>query len=140
MPNYYVDSNIFFYAKIMDRKYGPSCSVIVRSIWEHRLNVTISSLILLEVSNALRKYGRVKDVAPEVRAISSLGIETYPMDASDVQEAAEIFEETKINPYDCLHAAIMKRYNLTQIISADREFDKLKWLSRIDPEKLSASS
>jgi uncharacterized protein len=136
MPKYFVDSNIFFYAKIMDRRYGESCSAIVRGIAEHRIDAVISSLILLEVSNALRKYGRAKDVAPEVRAISTLGIETYPMDASDVREAAELFEQVEINPYDCLHAAVMKRYNLTQIISADREFDKLSWLRRIDPEKV----
>ncbi len=136
MPKYYVDSNIFFYAKIMDKKYGPSCSAIVRSIASHQLGATISSLILLEVANALRKYGRPRDVAPEVRAISTLGLETFQMDSSDVREAAEIFDRVAINPYDCLHAAIMKRYDLREIISADKEFDKLQWLKRTDPQQL----
>jgi predicted nucleic acid-binding protein len=139
MPKYYVDSNVFFYSKIMDKKYGQSCSTIVRSIATRKLDVAISSLIILEVANALRKYGKAEDVAPEVRAISTLGIQAYQMEASDVQEAAEIFEQAGINPYDCLHAAIMKRYNLNQIISADKEFDRLEWLKRIDPENFPIS-
>ncbi len=117
----------------MDRRYGRSCSTLVRAIAGRRLDFAISSLILLEISNALRKYGWTREVTPEVRAISSLGIDVYPVDASDVREAAEIFDEARMNPYDCLHAAIMKRYHLTQIISADKEFEKLSWLNRIDP-------
>jgi predicted nucleic acid-binding protein len=142
MPKYYVDSNVFFYAEIMDKRYGQSCSEIVRNIAAGRLDAAISSLIVLEVANTLRKYGWAKDVAPEVRAISTLGIETYQVDASDVRDAAEIFfeeEEAEINPYDCLHAAIMRRYEATRIISADREFEKLSWLRRIDPEKHAVS-
>jgi uncharacterized protein len=140
MAKYYVDSNVFFYSKIMDKKYGQSCSVIVRNIAAHQLQACISSLVVLEVANALRKYGRPADVAPEVRAISTLAIETYQIDASDVREAAEIFEEIEINPYDCLHATIMKRYSVNQMISADREFDKVHGIKRVDPNAMHIES
>jgi uncharacterized protein len=136
VPKFYVDSNVFFYAKIMDKKYGESCSGIIRSIAARELDAAISSLVIIEVANALRKYGRSREVAPEVRAIASLGMETYTVDASDVQEAAEIFDLVGISPYDCLHAAIIRRYKLSQIISADKEFDKIDWLNRIDPQRL----
>jgi predicted nucleic acid-binding protein len=41
-----------------------------------------------------------------------------------------------MNPYDCLHAAVMKRMGLDEIISADKEFDKLRWITRIDPKSM----
>jgi predicted nucleic acid-binding protein len=84
----------------------------------------------------MRKYGLAEDVAIEVRAIFSLGIEIYGIDPTDAQEAAEIFSHANISPYDCLHAAVMKRNGLNEIISADKEFDKLNWITRIDPKSV----
>jgi len=91
-----------------------------------------SDLVAVEVANALRKYGLAKEVTAEVRAIFSLGLEVYRLDATDVREAAEIFLEAYIGPYDCAHAAIMRRNGLKEIISADQEFDKINWLKRLD--------
>jgi predicted nucleic acid-binding protein len=42
----------------------------------------------------------------------------------------------KISPYDCAHAAIMKRNGLSTIVSADKEFDRVNWLKRIDPKSM----
>jgi len=136
MARRYVDSNVFFYAKIMDGVYGKSCSNILRIIGSGEMKASTSVLVPLEVGNAMRKYGLVKEVASEIRAIFSLGIEVHGIDASDAQEAAEIFSGVKISPYDCLHAAVMKRVGLDEIISADKEFDKLKGITRIDPRSI----
>ena len=134
MARAYIDSNVFFYAKIMDRVFGQSCSSVVRDIASGKLQASTSALAVIEVANALRKYGLVKDVANEVRAIFSLGLEVYSVDGPDVQEAAEICEQAGISPYDCLHAAVMKRNGLDEIVSVDREFDKITWLRRLDPK------
>jgi predicted nucleic acid-binding protein len=136
MAKRYVDSNVFFYAKILDGVYGQSCSSIMRMIASDELKTSTSVLVPIEVANAMRKYGLSKDVAAEIRAIFSLGIEVYGIEASDAQEAAEIFSDAKISPYDCLHAAVMKRMGLNEIISADKEFDKLSWITRIDPKSM----
>lgn len=51
-------------------------------------------------------------------------------------EKQAIFGEANIGPYDCAHAAIMRRNGLKEIISADKEFDKLNWLKRLDPKSI----
>jgi len=94
----------------------------------------------IEVANALRKYGLGKDVKEEVRAIFSLGLEIYPLDPTDVREAAEIYAETGISPYDCVHVATMRKNSLNEIISADKEFDKIPWVKRLDPLLMSKRS
>ena len=71
MAKFYIDSNVFFYAKIMDRVFGGPCSEILRSLASGTLEASTSALVPVEVANALRKYGRSKDVAQEVRAIHS---------------------------------------------------------------------
>ncbi len=136
MPKRYVDSNVFFYAKIQDGVYGESCSQVLRMIASDELDAATSVLVPIEVANAMRKYGMAAEVAAEIRAIFSSRIDVYSVDGSDAQEAAEIFGGARINPYDCLHAAVMKRMGLDEIISADKEFDKLRWITRIDPKSM----
>jgi len=137
MAKLYVDSNVFFYAKIMDRVFGKACSEILSSIALDDLRASTSALVPIEVANALRKYGLAKDVSEEVRAILSLGLEVYTLDPTDALEAAEIYAATGISPYDCLHAAVMKKNGLSEIISADKEFEKIPWLKRLDPRVMS---
>lgn len=140
MVKVYLDSNVFFYAKIMDKVFGKPCSTVLRRVVSNELEASTSVLVPIEVANALRKYGLAKDVADEVRAIFSLGIEIYSIDGADGREAAEIYSEINISPYDCLHAAIMRKNGLKEIISADKDFDRLSWLKRFDPRSMARYS
>ena len=136
MGKVFVDSNVFFYAKIMDGVFGGACAGILRNLASGTLQGSTSALVPIEVANALRKYGRAKDVAPELRAIHSLGIEIFAIDSADAREAADIYDEAGISPYDCVHAAVMKRNGMNEIVSADREFDKVGWIKRLDPRDI----
>jgi len=40
------------------------------------------------------------------------------------------------SPYDCTHAAVMKKAATNTIVSADRDFEKVTWIRRIDPANL----
>ena len=133
MAKSYIDSNVFFYAKIDDKVFGPPCSSIIHRIAAGKLEAASSALVLVEVANALRKYGLGDEVAREVHAICSLIADIYAIDVTDVQEAAQIYGEAKVSPYDCLHAAVMRRNGVSAIISADRDFDKIRFLRRVDP-------
>ncbi len=133
MEPYYLDSNIFFYAKISDRKYGDACARILQELAEGKLSGATSTLALVETSNALRKYGRPSEVPDEVAAIYSLGLTVHELLNVDVRLATEIFAQTSVNPYDCAHAAIMKRVGLRNIVSADGHFEDIPGITRTDP-------
>jgi len=130
---YYFDSNIFFYAKIRDKKYGDACARILHYLVEGKLSGATSTLALLETSNALRKYGRSSEVPDVVGAIYSLGLTVHELLNLDVRLATGILAETKVNPYDCAHAAIMKRTGLRNIVFADGHFDDISGITRTDP-------
>jgi len=129
----YVDSNIFFYAKIMDRKYGKACAKIIEDIVHGKIKASISPLVVIEVANALRKYGMEKEVKDTMDAILSLNMDIPPLDEIIVRMAAEIFEKFGISPYDSIHVATMQTHGIKEIISADKEFDKITSIKRIDP-------
>ncbi len=135
MPKYFIDTNIFFYAKIMDRKYGRSCAKILQALSEGKIDGIISSLILLEVANALSKYGLVREVKPVLTSIPALPVVIQSIDSLDVKKAVEIFHSYRVSPYDCTHAAVMLREGISNIISADYDFDRMKEVVRTDPLK-----
>jgi len=134
LETYFIDSNIFFYAKIMDKEYGEDCAKILDMIVRNELKAVTSSLIIIELANALRKYGLSNEVTDVVDAVFSLNIQILQVDPLDVRSAMEIFAEFQISPYDCTHAAIMKKAETGKIISADRDFEKIIWIKRIDPK------
>ena len=136
MEPYYLDSNIFFYAKIRDKKYGDACANILSSLVEGKLSGETSTLAVVETSNALRKYGRSSDVPDEVGAIYSLGLTIHELLNADVRLATEIFAQTRVSPYDCAHAAVMKRNGLRNILSADAHFEDIPGINRTDPLSL----
>ena len=136
MEPHYLDSNIFFYAKIRDRKYGDACANILNSLVEGKLSGQTSTLAVVETSNALRKYGRSSDVPDEVGAIYSLGLTIHELLNADLRLATEIFAQTRVSPYDCAHAAVMKRNGLRNILSADAHFEDIPGLNRTDPLSL----
>jgi len=134
LETYFVDSNVFFYAKIRDKKYGDACAEILRRITGNQLTGATSTLAILETSNALRKYGRQDEIEDEVTALYSLPITIHELLNMDIRLATEIQSKTKVSPYDCAHAAIMKRTGVTMILSADgQHFDHIPGIKRVDP-------
>jgi predicted nucleic acid-binding protein len=130
---YFLDSNIFVNAKIRDRKYGSSCARIITDLAEQRLSAATSTLALVEVSNALRKIGLSREVAQELNSIYSTGITVSELLNVDIRLMADLFKASGVSPYDCAHAAIMKRIGLDTIVSTDPHFESIPGISRLDP-------
>lgn len=134
MTVYFIDSNIFFYAKIFDREYGAACAKILDKIAKGKLEAATSTLVIVELANALRKYGLSDEVKDVVDAVFSLDIRVFDVDSLGVRNAIGIFDEFRISPYDCVHVAVMKETGIANVISADRDFDKVNWIKRLDPK------
>jgi predicted nucleic acid-binding protein len=132
---YFLDSNVFVNAKIRDRRYGSSCASIITDLAEGRFSGATSSLALVEVSNALRRIGMAREVADEVNAIYSTGVAVNELLNVDVRLMVELFKLSGISPYDCAHAAIMKRIGLNTIVSTDPHFESIPGINRLDPVK-----
>lgn len=134
MVVYFVDSNVFFYAKIFDREYGGACARVLGKIEKGDLDAVTSTLVVVELANVLRKFGLDDEVKDVVDAVFSLDMRVFEVDPLDVRTAANIFNEFRVSPYDCVHAAVMKKAGIVDIISADKDFDKIEWIRRRDPK------
>ena len=134
MTVYFIDSNVFFYAKMFDREYGAVCAKILDRIAKGKLEAATSTLVVIELANALRKYGLSDEVKDVVDAVFSLDIRVFDVDSLSVRNAVGIFDKFRISPYDCVHVAVMKEAGIDNVISADKDFDNVGWIKRLDPK------
>ena len=128
----FIDSNVFFYSIIGDSKYGKACSKILLDVSERKIEAFISPLILLEVANSLRKF-RVSSIRDRIRAIISLPIHVVDLNRLDIYEGVELAERYNLSPYDATHVVVASRIGVQYILSADKDFDKVAEVNRIDP-------
>lgn len=57
-----------------------------------------------------------------------------PIEDADVQKARELAEKyPALSPRDLIHLAVMLRHGINEIVSADKGFDEVKEVHRIDP-------
>ncbi len=127
------------YAIIADQKYGKSCARILRKIQEGDIEAWASLLLLLEVSRALQKIGMKRTkILETIRAILSLPIRFVPIDEKILMKSLEFFKAYGISPYDCVHVATAAFAGIRFLVSADKGFDKINEVSRVDPLDFSA--
>jgi predicted nucleic acid-binding protein len=123
---YFIDSNVFFYAKIGDKKYSRCCQKVIREIFEGEMDPYIDTVVLLEVANALVKFFKTSHIAvEELNAILALPITVVEPKKEEVVASIS----SNLTPYDALHAYIANRIG-AKVVSADKDFDEI---GRVDP-------
>lgn len=131
----YIDTNIWIYAIIAHPKYGEKCKQILKKIEAKKLKAAISTQVLGEVAGVLYNKYKVKDTTSQLNAILSYPIDIYIVHPDTIRVAAEYARDYGITPYDGIHIALAAENNITDIISADKELDKVDLIRRIDPTK-----
>lgn len=135
----YIDTNVFIYAIENHPKYGGRCKEILQDIEGGRIKVAGSVLVLVECLNVLNKFnkglkqstGKQLDIGMNIAAIESLPIVWLDLNLAIIERAAEY--NYAINTINYIHLATMELNQITEILSADGDLDKVKWAARIDP-------
>jgi len=136
----YVDTNIFVYAIENHPKYGEVCKKILLDIESEKIKASASVLVLVELINVLTKINRmlkIKDKKPldiknNIDAVLSFPITWFDLDFLIIKKAAEY--TYNVTGVDYIHIATMEANSIGEIISADDELDKVKFIKRIDPK------
>ncbi|MHA1839865.1 MAG: type II toxin-antitoxin system VapC family toxin [Candidatus Ranarchaeia archaeon] len=135
----YLDTNIIIYAIENHPKYGDACIRILKAINDNQQEMCASVLVLIEVINVLTKINRLLskqkkdllDVPKNIDAILSLPITWFELDFVVIRRAAEY--SFSIVGVDYFHVASMELHSISQIVSADKELDKVPFIKRLDP-------
>ncbi len=137
----YLDTNIIIYAIANDAKYGAACKRILLDLEAGKLKACASVLVLVETINVLTKINRMPNVAGKaeldirknIDAILSLPIIWVDLNFLIIKKAAEY--TYSVSGVDYIHVATMELNSVSELVSGDKELDRVGTIKRLDPLK-----
>lgn len=135
----YLDTNVIVYAIENHPKYGTACKKILEDIESRKLETSASVLVLVELINVLTKLNRILkrrgrkplSIKENIQAVLSLPLVWVDLDILIIEKASEYTFE--INGIDYIHVASMEVNSINEVLSADKDLDKVRIVRRIDP-------
>lgn len=136
-PLMYVDANVFIYATGRDHPLREPCRNILRRWAAADLALLTGRPVVDEV--AQRVLGRPDRAAAldAIRHMIGSQIALLDVDSAAQSRALEIITaDPSIRWADALHAAVALSAGVTRILTADRDFDRIPGITRVDPAEL----
>ena len=134
----FVDANTFMYLAGSEPALRDRCRNALRAADEKELTLVTSVEVLQEIlhrySSAIDRHEDARTVYDSVTAICS---DIVPITERETARALDLLLRHRYLPArDALHAATMENRGIRRILSADRHFDRLGMVDRIDPADL----
>jgi len=134
LKSYFIDTNIIMYAYGNNHKYKESCIRILRFVALNEIFGIVNVEVFQEIIYRYASIGKKTEGIEIAKNILKIAQATEPVEKEDIQIALDVFEKyNSLGARDALHLATMIKTGLRYIISADKHFDKIKEIQRIDP-------
>jgi predicted nucleic acid-binding protein len=136
----FVDTNVPLYAVGGESPRREPCRRVLTGIARGEIDGWTNVQVLQEVLHRCLQAARAGQ--PEALGgyddfLTLFPGRVIPIDANDLVRARELAHEHEELPSaDLVHLATMERHEIGSIITADRHFDGIKGLERLDPAKL----
>ena len=137
MQRVYIDTNIFDYVALRHEVYGKACKEILDDIGG-LLDASCSFLVPIELLGSLSEIN-VEIAFKALTAFFAFKLNLIDVNANVIVEASKIMGKTKINRYDAVHAASMKKEGIKAIITENykdfKEIPKIEIVKPLDYKK-----
>lgn len=129
----YLDTSVFVYAAGAPHAYRGPCRRLLDAARAGRLAATTSVEVIQEIVHLyLGRAERKRAVDVAEAAIVLVG-RILPVEENDVRSSLTLIRSVAdLSSRDAIHAALCLRHDLP-VVSADRDFDRVPGLRRIDP-------
>ncbi len=130
----YLDANIFIYPVVNEGKDIERYEKLLFKIAKGEINACTSVLTWDEVAYNIGKLlGKEIGLTEGKKFLNLPNLILYVVDKDIIAKAQEVTEKYNLKQRDAIHAATMLQHNITEIISDDSDFDKVKEIKRIKP-------
>lgn len=126
-----VDANVLVYAVAGD-ELGERCRAILAAVAEGELDGVTSTAVLEEVWH-LELSGRIENLSGQTARALSLFAPPLPITAAIFTRALGIEAPEDLGANDRIHVATCLEHGFAAILTADRGFDDVGAIERIDP-------
>ena len=139
-PAAFIDANVPIYASGRAHPYKEACAQVLTMAAERPRAFVTDVEVLQELLHrylALRAWPLGREVLRGFADLMHGRIE--PVYADDIEMAMTLADIGPALPArDLLHAAVMRRLGTDRIITADRDFDRVPAIVRLDPTDIDA--
>jgi predicted nucleic acid-binding protein len=153
----FVDAGVFIHHFEPNPLYGPAATQFLERIENQEINGLTATHLVSEVAHrlmtieAMQAFGwksagialrlrnhpaqvqTLKRFRQAIQEIPLFGIRILPIDAAWLDLAAEISQQTGLLHNDALIIAVMRAHGLTNLASADPDFDRVPGITRYAP-------
>jgi uncharacterized protein len=134
---FFIDTCVPMYAAGKTHIYQEPCRHIISAIGEGEFDVVTDVEVIQEVVYRFQAIGRREDGSELAHALLSLIEHVLPISRADMTCALTLQKNYPwLAPREAIHVATMIGAGLKNIISADRHFDQVREIQRVDPLSL----
>jgi uncharacterized protein len=134
LETHFIDANIPMYAAGADHPLKTPCIAILEAAAKGKLEAVTDAEVLQEILHrytALNQRIRALEIC---RLFMEVVPNIFPITSGIITSALEIHRKIPaLQARDSVHTAVMLSQNIQRIISADRHFDAVPGIVRIDP-------
>ena len=131
---HFIDANVPMYAVGAEHPLKGPCLAILRSIASGELAAVTDAEVCQEIIHRYTALGEREQALHVARLFIKLVPEILPILKEDLLLSLEMHRRyPSLQARDSLHTAVMRNNGIQFIISADRHFDEVDEVERIDP-------
>lgn len=105
---------------------------LVERLASERRRLVTSSEVFQEMLHRLSSIGRREDLELAFETLRGIVDETFAVEEADVFAAKDLlFGHPRLSARDALHASVMRRRQIVEILSFDRGFDEIAAIRRL---------
>ena len=128
----FVDSNVFIYVLVKSPKDDYIIAKRILQRIEEGEEAVTNTAVIQEIVNWLEYNNRRKEIEKLLTAINSyITMKKAEVSWSDMIAAIDDMNKYGLDFVDALTLQTMKRNNINEIYTNDRDFDRVKWIRRV---------
>lgn len=126
----YIDSNVFIYSIIDESILGEQAREILQMVQDGKIEACTSVLTFDEIVYVIKKTkGQKQAIAAGGAFLDFSNLRLIDAKKETARISLQAIEEYSLLPRDALHYSTMKLSGLTEIISEDKDFKKIKQIT-----------
>lgn len=131
---YFLDTNILMYAAGAPHPLRDPCRQALQRAVDQRVSLMTDAEVLQEILHRYFAIRRPDAAAAVYRSAVDLCDEVVPITEKDTARALELLRtHAALTPRDAIHVATMEAAGVRRVLSADRDFDVVPSVQRVDP-------
>ena len=134
---YFLDTCIPIYAAGMDHPYREPCARIVLAVADGKIEAVTDAEVIQEIAYRFHAIRRRAEGLKIAEAFLALVETVLPVTRREIARSLHLQRSYPfLSPRDAVHVAVMEGAGLSRIVTADRHFDRIEEVERVDPAGL----